>query len=131
MGRYSSSQLRLPSRRIGIEQRGRGPRSVDDRMWACQRAAVVSLLSDALDSDGWARVERERAGRVEPLANSAVSVANSRDASRIPSLRAEGSAPGAYRRGTRCRTWMQSRTDDGRRDREPGDAGLADRFFVN
>ena len=43
-------------------------------------SSVVSLLSDDRDLDGHARSETERAGRVEPSANSAVSVANPRDA---------------------------------------------------
>jgi len=37
-----------------------------------RRSSVVSLLSDDTDLDGQARNETERAGRVEPSANSAV-----------------------------------------------------------
>ena len=43
-------------------------------------AAVVSLLSDDVDFDGWARHETEQAGRIERSAKSAASVANPRDA---------------------------------------------------
>ena len=43
-------------------------------------AAVVSLSSDDVDFDGWARHETEQAGRIEPSAKSAASIANPRDA---------------------------------------------------
>jgi hypothetical protein len=45
-----------------------------------RRSSVVSLLSDDPDFDGPTRFEMAPTGRVEPSANSAVSVANPRDA---------------------------------------------------
>jgi hypothetical protein len=48
------------------------------------------LLSDDSEFGGFGRNEMESAGGVEPSPNSAVAVANSRDAKRIPSLRVEG-----------------------------------------